>query len=155
MVNDNHHGARTRQPMPDDYTAQEIARFENCEPPWESLDTGVVPLVRALYSLPGIVTISSCEGHPDRDGDKAEWHIGWKLRSADPEASIRDAGPSPEGWLVTEWFMWHAQSMRAAQMGIRRFAHAPAPHVNGPGRAMVFWIYGEATGERALTRIRR
>ncbi|MGI5133849.1 hypothetical protein [Streptomyces sp. CA-106110] len=40
-----------------------------------------MPLVRALYSLPGIVTISSCEGHPERDGDTAESHVGWKIRA--------------------------------------------------------------------------
>ncbi|MEU1600683.1 hypothetical protein ABZ468_50135, partial [Streptomyces sp. NPDC005708] len=103
MANPNDPGTRTRrQRMPDEYTAQEIALFEDCEPPWDELDVGAAPLVRPLSSLPGIVTISSCEGHPERDGNDAEWHVGWKLRSADPKASIRDAGPSPQGWLVTE-----------------------------------------------------
>ncbi|MGI5133850.1 hypothetical protein [Streptomyces sp. CA-106110] len=40
MANPNDPGARTRrQRMPDDYTAQEIALFENCEPPGRASTT--------------------------------------------------------------------------------------------------------------------
>lgn len=132
-------------------TAEEISAFEDAEPPWADLDPGIVPLVRAFQQLPGIHTKSSCAGHPDRDGASAEWHIGWVLRSADPKASIVDAGPHPEGWLMTEWLLWHANDLRRARRAIRTDFSVPPPFLNFPGRAMTFWVHGTVNATGALT----
>lgn len=132
------------QSQVDERDAMELAIFENRTPPWENLDAGIVPLVRVLSRFPGIVTVSSCEGHPERSG-AAEWHVGWCMRSSDPSISIIDAGPSAQGWLSTEWLMWMVQDMRRAGFAIRRDISTPPPYWNYPGRSMMFWIYGSTT----------
>lgn len=135
----------------DEMLPEEIAAFEENTPPWESLDSGITPLVRAFVAFPGITTVSSCEGHPERDGEEAEWHIGWKLRSADPAVSIIDAGPHPDGWLLTEWLQWHVHDLTRAGYRVNRDTSVPPPFMNFPGRAMTFWVRGALTGDKAMT----
>ncbi|WP_167163176.1 hypothetical protein [Streptomyces sp. MBT27] len=131
--------------------AEEIAAFERRTPPFDELDPGIEDVVRAFADLPGITTVSSCQGHPDRDGPAAEWHIAWVLRSADPALSISDAGPHPEGWLTTEFLIWHARDLARAGDAITYDVTAPFPLMNYPGRAMTFFLRGRLAGRGALT----
>ncbi|OEJ21082.1 hypothetical protein [Streptomyces subrutilus] len=135
----------------DEMLDEEISAFETGAPPWDALDPGIVSLVRAFSRMPGIITVSSCEGHPERDGEKADWHIGWKLRSADAAVSIIDAGPHPEGWLLTEWLLWHANDLGRAGYDIIRSTSIPAPFLNFPGRALTFWVHGSLSGEKTMS----
>lgn len=141
----------TEQSELDEMLAEEIRVYENTTPPWDTLDPGIVDLVRAFSKMPGITTVSSCEGHRERDGDEAEWHIGWALRSADPTMSIIDAGPDPQGWLLTEWLLWHANDLARADYRIVRSTSIPAPFLNFPGRALTFWVHGALSGEQTMT----
>lgn len=44
----------------DEMLAEEISTYEDGTPPWDDLDPGVVPLVRAFSKMPGIKSVSSC-----------------------------------------------------------------------------------------------
>jgi hypothetical protein len=133
-----------------DLVAEELAAFET-DPPWDSLDPGIAPLVRAFAALPGIRTVSSGDGHRGKDGDEPEWHIGWVLGSADPAASIIDAGPSADGWLTTEWLLWHANHLDSSDRGVYRLLSVVPPFYNFPGRAVTFQVRGALRGARTMT----
>ena len=133
-----------------DLIAEELAAFET-EPPWDDLDPGIAPLVRAFSALPGIRTVSSGQGDPGRDGMEGEWHIGWVLGSADPAVSIIDAGPSADGWLTTEWLLWHANHLDSADRGVYRQVSVVPPFYNFPGRSITFSVRGALYGARTMT----
>jgi hypothetical protein len=121
------------------------------EPPWGELDSGILDAVRAFSCIPGITTVSSCEGHPERDGDEAEWHIGWRIIAADPGAGIFESGPDPQGWTITEWLIWHVNDLAKAGFGIYRNLSVPPPFLNGPGECMTFWVHGILNAEKPMS----
>lgn len=65
--------------------------------------------------------------------------------------SIIDAGPHPEGWLLTEWLLWHANDLARAGYNIVRSTSVPPPFMNFPGRALTFWVHGALSGEKTMT----
>lgn len=110
---------------------------------WEHVDHGIINLVWTLNAtLPGVETISSCEGHPDpRIDPEPCWHVALVLQPADAELGIERGGPHPDGWLSIEWLTWFITSdLSRAGYDIAMSVHAPAPFVNHPGRALTFWI---------------
>ena len=122
--------------------------------PWEDVDRGIINLVWTINAtLPGIETISSCEGHPDRRIDPEPcWHVALVLQPADAEVGIERGGPHPDGWLSIEWLTWFVTSdLARAGYDIDMDVHAPAPYLNEPGRALTFWIEAPVTSADRTT----
>ena len=75
--------------------------------PWDDIDEGVRPLIRALDGFPGITPIGSCEGHePVYGADYYEGYVAVKIASLAALEDLLDALPvaingAPNGWRVS------------------------------------------------------
>jgi len=115
----------------------------NKDLPWDDIDRGIANLVRTINAtMPGIETVSSCQGHPDRRPEpEPYWHVALILQAVDAEIGIEQGGPHPDGWLSIEWLTWLVNNdLSRTGYDVHMRVHAPPPYLNDPGRSLTFWI---------------
>lgn len=101
---------------------------------------------RVLNAMPGIHAF----GTTDIDGGGTEWTLWWSIGAADENLDIADVGPSPRGWLVSEWLVWLVRDYRKAGQVIESRVTAPPPMLNHPGAMMTFAIEASLDGPNAV-----
>jgi hypothetical protein len=125
------------------------------ETPYQELDGPVVPLCRALNSLPGIWTIGSCGGHPGGGEDEEGRNLPagelpedqWRV-TLHPE--LQGWRPTLDAWLSLEFVAWvidDASRVKTVDIG----AHANPPYLNDPAHMLRFTIFGVRDGEHGIT----
>jgi hypothetical protein len=101
---------------------------------------------RVLNAMPGIEVFGTMDSREGGD----EWTLWWSIQSADDNLDIADVGPSPEGWLVSEWLVWLVRDYRRAGKSIDSRVTAPPPMINNPGAMMTFAIEADLGGPDAV-----
>ncbi|MCJ1702053.1 hypothetical protein MT356_20270 [Rathayibacter festucae] len=101
---------------------------------------------RLLNAMPGIRAHATTD---ERRG-RPVWTLWWNIKSADSHVDIFSAGPSGDGWLVTEWLVWLVRDYRIAGRTIASTVTAPPPMLNEPGNMLTFTIEAPLDGEDAV-----
>lgn len=131
--------------------AKYLSKLASIEPPTPpkpdgSSEFGAPPrlqwLSEVLNAMPGIGGWASMD---TRDDDH-KWELWWSIESADANLEVADVGPSPEGWLVSEWLVWLVRDYRIAGRLIESSVTAPPPMINEPGAMMTFYITASLAG---------
>lgn len=103
-------------------------------------------LCRLLNAMPGIHSF----GSTDRTEGRTVWTVWWSVGSADRHMDTFSAGPSREGWLVSEWLVWLVRDYRKAGKEIESRVTAPPPMINEPGSMLTFAIEADLDGPNAV-----
>lgn len=103
-------------------------------------------LCSLLNAMPGI----SAFGTLEHDDDHTVWTIWWSVRSNDRHVATFSAGPSREGWLVSEWLVWLARDYRISGRRVESRVTAPPPMLNEPGEMLTFSIEADLDGPEAV-----
>lgn len=101
---------------------------------------------RMLNAMPGIHAF----GTEDTTDEGTEWALWWSIESADSNLDIGDVGPSPAGWLVSEWLVWLVRDYRKSGKAIESRVTAAPPMLNTPGGMMSFAIEASLDGLDAV-----
>ena len=99
-----------------------------------------------LDAMPGITAF----GTTDCEDGRTVWTIWWSISSNDRHVDTFSAGPSREGWLVSEWLVWLARDYRLAGKQIESRVTAPPPMLNEPGGMLTFSIEADLDGPDAV-----
>lgn len=101
---------------------------------------------KLLNAMPGISAFATTDEHRERP----VWTLWWNIMSADSHVDIFSAGPSGDGWLVSEWLVWLVRDYRMAGRSIESTVTAPPPMLNEPGNMLTFAIEAYLDGEDAV-----
>lgn len=101
---------------------------------------------KLLNAMPGIKAFATT----DDERGRPVWTLWWSIISADSHVDIFSAGPSGDGWLVTEWLVWLVRDYRIAGRSITSTVTAPPPMINEPGNMLTFAIEAYLDGEDAV-----
>jgi hypothetical protein len=104
-------------------------------------------ICRVFNAMPGIRAwgdLHEAEGEP-------AWSVYWSIASSDRNVDIFDAGPSREGWLLSEWVAWLARDYRMAGEEVEVRVTAPPPYLNHPGNMLSFILEAPLAGPRAVS----
>lgn len=101
---------------------------------------------RLLNAMPGIHSFGSTE----QEEGRTVWTLWWSINSAGRHMDTFSAGPSREGWLVSEWLVWLVRDYRKAGKQIESRVTAPPPMINEPGSMLTFAIEADLDGPDAV-----
>jgi hypothetical protein len=104
-------------------------------------------ICRVFNALPGI----RAYGTTHTVDNQVLWSVFWNITSADTNLSTFDTGPSPEGWLLSEWICWLARDYRRSGRAIDVQATAPPPYLNHPGDMLTFILEAPISGTNAVS----
>jgi len=102
--------------------------------PYDTLDSNIKDLVRALNEFKGIDTLGSCGGHPDpKPGQWAEgtYYVTFTVDH------------NEDGWLALEFLAWLINhDYRRAGHSVEIYPDSLPPYLNEPGRCLRFALEG-------------
>lgn len=115
-------------------------------PNYAEVDQNVVGLLKAINSIPGLFTTSSCGGHVNPEpyqNPEGEWEVFINLH-------IREGRPTLEAWLSIEFLAYSfAKVIQNAHLSV----YSPDPFLNGLGDSITFVLEGTANPDEAAMQL--
>jgi hypothetical protein len=114
------------------------------ETPYDELDPPIVNLCKAINAIPGLWTVDSCSGHPERE--QPEWYVMFRLELGD------DRSPTREAWFALEYLGWFTNETELsldmrADLGQWTVPWRRTRYV--PGGSVTFRLGGDLAGDES------